>query len=146
MRLDQAPLNWISHSVEETMQMGENLALQLNPGDVVALNGDLGAGKTAFAGGIAKGLGVTDYVTSPTFAIMNILEGRMPFYHFDVYRITDPDEMEEIGLNEFLYGEGVCVIEWADRIADLLPARYIDVRMSRIDETGRRLTIENLSR
>ncbi|MEI6602765.1 MAG: tRNA (adenosine(37)-N6)-threonylcarbamoyltransferase complex ATPase subunit type 1 TsaE [Clostridia bacterium] len=146
MRLDQAPLNLISHSVEETMQMGEDLALQLKAGDVVALNGDLGAGKTAFAAGIAKGLGVTDYVTSPTFAIMNILEGRLPFHHFDVYRITDPDEMEEIGLNEFLYGEGVCVIEWADRIEDLLPARYIDVRMSRIDETERRLTIENISR
>lgn len=131
----------ISNSLKETLEIGERLAKRLTPGDVIALNGDLGAGKTAFAQGIAKGLGVEDYVTSPTFTIMNILEGRLPFYHFDVYRISDPDEMEEIGFSEFLYGDGVCVIEWADIIKRLLPKNVIDVRIYRVDDEIRRIEI-----
>ena len=133
----------ISQSLEQTIEIAAELANSLQAGSVIALNGDLGAGKTAFASGVAKGLGIEDYVTSPTFTIMNVLEGRLPLYHFDVYRISDPDEMEEIGFTEFLYGEGVCVIEWADRIRDLLPKHTIDVRISRIDDNTRRIQIEN---
>lgn len=129
-------------SLEETQKLGEELALELKAGDVIALNGDLGAGKTAFTQGLARGLGVEDYVTSPTFTIMNVFEGRLPLYHFDVYRISDPDEMEAIGFEEFLYGEGVCVIEWSDLIKELLPKGTIDIRIYKEGPESRKFEIE----
>ena len=114
----------------------------------IYLNGDLGVGKTLFSQGFAKGLGVDEYVNSPTFTILQEYpDGRLPLYHFDVYRIEDPEEMEEIGFFEFAYGDGVCLIEWADRIADILPERVIRIALEKDLEKGldyRRLIIEDM--
>lgn len=121
----------ITNSREETCELGRRLGEQAKPGDVLALSGDLGTGKTVFAQGFAKGLGIRDLINSPTFTIQEIHEGgRLPFYHYDVYRIEDIDEMEEIGYEEFFYGEGVCLIEWAEMIEEILPdnTRFITIR------------------
>ncbi len=118
-------------SEEETAAFGRRLAEELGPGSLVALIGDLGAGKTTLSKYIAEGLGVTEVVTSPTFTIVHEYHtGRVPLYHFDVYRLSDPAEMEELGYEEYFFGEGVCLVEWADRIRELLPA---DARMIRIN-------------
>jgi len=132
---------YFSNSVEETLALGEKLAQRLKVGDVVALNGDLGAGKTCFAQGIARGLGVKDYVTSPTFTIMNVLEGRLKMYHFDVFRIDNPDEMEEIGFREYVFGDGICVIEWSDLISKYMPDRVFDVRIFFCGQNARRIEL-----
>lgn len=135
-----------TYSAEETAQLGRGVAEHLTPGSVFALMGDLGVGKTVFAQGIASGLGITQPVCSPTFTIVQEYdEGRMPFYHFDVYRIADPQEMEEIGYEEYFYGEGVTMVEWADRIAELMPAQYQKITIEKDPEKGfdyRRITIE----
>ncbi|MCI7303918.1 tRNA (adenosine(37)-N6)-threonylcarbamoyltransferase complex ATPase subunit type 1 TsaE [Ihubacter massiliensis] len=107
---------------EETKEFGLQLGREAQKGDVIALIGDLGTGKTALTKYIAKGLGIEETITSPTFTIVQEYhDGRMPLYHFDVYRIGDPDEMFELGYEEYFYGDGVCVIEWADVIEDLIP-------------------------
>ena len=138
-----------SNSPEETLQIGERLAADARPGDVFALSGDLGVGKTVFTKGFAKGLGISEPVSSPTFTILQIYEeGRLPLYHFDVYRIEEPEEMEEIGLDEYLDGNGVCLIEWAGRIAELLPRDTIVVRIEKELEKGldyRRISVSGLS-
>ena len=113
---------------EETRRFGLDLAHELKAGDVVALMGDLGTGKTALTRYIAEGLGITARVNSPTFTIVKAYrEGRLPLFHFDVYRVSDPDELFNIGADEYFYGDGVCVVEWADLIEELLPedTRYI---------------------
>lgn len=137
-----------SNSPEETLQIGERLAADARPGDVFALSGDLGVGKTVFTKGFAKGLGISEPVSSPTFTILQIYEeGRLPLYHFDVYRIEEPEEMEEIGLDEYLDGNGVCLIEWAGRIAELLPRDTIVVRIEKELEKGldyRRISVSGL--
>ena len=113
---------------EETMRTGRMLGESAAPGQVYALVGDLGVGKTVFTKGFAEGLGIEEPVNSPTFTILQIYEeGRLPLYHFDVYRIEDPEEMEEIGLDEYIDGDGVCLIEWANRIEEILPADTIYV-------------------
>lgn len=135
-----------TNSPEETLRLGKSIGMMAVPGEVYALDGDLGAGKTVFAKGVAEGLGVEDAVSSPTFTILQeYREGRLPFYHFDVYRVEDPEEMHEVGLDEYLTGDGVCLIEWAERIPELLPetatririttdpARGADYRLIRID-------------
>ncbi len=114
-------------SAEETVELGAKLGKLLKKGDIVCLNGDLGAGKTAFTSGIAKALGICGYITSPTFTIVNEYEGTIPFYHFDVYRIADPEEMFEIGFEEYLEDRGAVVIEWAELIESILPDQYISV-------------------
>jgi len=117
-----------SRNDRETYNLGKKLSAKAVPGSVVCLAGDLGTGKTVFAKGFAKGLGIHEPVSSPTFTIMQIYEeGRLPFYHFDVYRITDPDEMEEVGFEDYIYGDGVCLIEWADQIGEILPGRRTDI-------------------
>ncbi|MDD3706096.1 MAG: tRNA (adenosine(37)-N6)-threonylcarbamoyltransferase complex ATPase subunit type 1 TsaE [Clostridiaceae bacterium] len=108
-------------SPEETVEIGKQLGKLLNSGNIVCLTGDLGAGKTAFTQGIAKGLGVKDYVTSPTYTIINEYEGRVPLYHFDVYRLNDVEEMHELGYEEYFFGDGVVVLEWADSVRDIIP-------------------------
>ena len=132
--------------VYDASHLGEALAARLTAGTVVAFTGDLGAGKTAFTRGLARGLGVPDRVTSPTFTIVQIYEeGRMPFYHFDVYRIGDVEEMEEIGYEDCFYGEGLCLIEWANLIEEILPEHYRQVTIEKDLEKGfdyRRITIE----
>jgi len=116
-------------SPEETMQLGQRLARLLGPGDVVCLTGELGAGKTHFAKGIARGLCVREVVTSPTFTLIKEYEGRMPFYHMDVYRLEGPEELADLGYDEYFYGEGVTLIEWADRVADVLPDERLDIEL-----------------
>ncbi len=120
-----------SHSPAETKQLGEKMAALLQPGDVICLNGDLGAGKTAFSQGVARGLGVDGPVTSPTFTLINEYEGRLPLYHFDVYRLAGPAEMEDLGYEEYFYGQGVCLVEWAQRVEEVLPRERLDILLTR---------------
>ena len=135
-------------SAEETFAVGKTLGEKALPGQIYSLNGDLGTGKTVFAQGFAAGLHVSDYVNSPTFTILQVYEdGRLPLYHFDVYRIGDPEEMDEIGFDEYLYGEGVCLIEWAELVEMLLPDTSIRVRIMKDPEkdfSWRRITVEGL--
>lgn len=110
-----------TNSPDDTYRLGLWMAQSAQPGDVITLTGDLGVGKTVFTKGFARGLGIEEDVNSPTFTILQIYEeGRLPLYHFDVYRIGDPEEMYEVGWDEYVYGKGVCLIEWADLIDDLI--------------------------
>ena len=139
---------WQSNSEKETFAVAEEIARQASPGDIYLLEGDLGVGKTVFAKGFARGLGITEPVTSPTFTIVQEYhEGRLPLYHFDVYRIGDVDEMEEIGYNEMVYGDGVCLIEWANLIEEILPDHYQKITIEKDLEKGtdyRKITIEEV--
>lgn len=132
-------------SPEETFAFGQALGKQAQPGEVYTLVGDLGVGKTVLTQGIAKGLCIEEPVNSPTFTIVQVYEeGRMPFYHFDVYRIGDIAEMDEIGYEDYVYGQGVCLIEWADLIQEILPAHYTEIRIEKELEQGfeyRRISI-----
>ena len=132
-------------SEKETEQIGEAIGRAAEPGTVVALIGDLGTGKTTLTKSIARGLGVTETVTSPTFNIIREYKtGRIPLYHFDVYRIGDPDEMFELGYEEYFYGDGICVVEWADIIEELLPEDAVIIRIERgADEEEREYSIES---
>lgn len=120
-----------SNSPKETANIAKAFAKKLQKGDVLCLSGDLGVGKTAFVQGLAKGLGVDDYISSPTFTIVNCYEGTLPLYHFDVYRISDPDEMYEIGYEEYVYGDGISVIEWPQIINDILPESRYDITITK---------------
>lgn len=111
-----------SFEEQETFAIGEEIGKNCKPGQVYALLGDLGVGKTVFTKGFARGLGITESVNSPTFTIVQIYEqGSMPLFHFDVYRIADPEEMDEIGYEDYFYGDGVCLVEWANLIEELMP-------------------------
>lgn len=126
-----------SRSERDTFELGRSLGCQAKPGQVFTLTGDLGTGKTVFTKGMAEGLGITETVSSPTFTIVQVYEeGRLPFYHFDVYRIGDVEEMDEIGFEEYIYGEGVSLIEWADLIREILPAHYTEIRIEKDLEKG----------
>lgn len=133
-------------SVAETHALGKKIGETAKPGDVYTLVGDLGVGKTVFTQGIADGLGITEPVSSPTFTIVQVYEeGRMPFYHFDVYRIGDIEEMDEIGYEDYFYGEGLCMIEWANLIEEILPDKRYDVTIEKDLEKGfdyRKITIK----
>lgn len=119
-----------SFSAKETFQIAEKLAQAAKPGDVYCLSGDLGVGKTVFTKGFAAGLGITEPVSSPTFTIVQIYEeGRLPFYHFDVYRVETIEEMEEIGYEDCFYGQGVCFVEWAELIKEILPENRVEIRI-----------------
>ncbi|TRM11380.1 tRNA (adenosine(37)-N6)-threonylcarbamoyltransferase complex ATPase subunit type 1 TsaE [Lentibacillus cibarius] len=128
-----------THTDNETERLAEKLASLLKPGDVVTLEGDLGAGKTTFAKGIAHGLGVKRTVNSPTFTIIKEYEGELPFYHMDVYRLEDSDE--DIGFDEYFNGDGVCVVEWAHFIKEHLPEAYLNITITYADEHTRVLTL-----
>jgi tRNA threonylcarbamoyladenosine biosynthesis protein TsaE len=134
-----------SFSPEETKNLGKNIGRNAKPGDVYTLIGDLGVGKTVFTQGIAEGLGITEAVSSPTFTIVQVYEeGRLPFYHFDVYRIGDIEEMDEIGYEDYFYGDGLCMIEWANLIREILPEHFREVTIEKDLEKGfdyRRITI-----
>lgn len=126
-----------SFSPKDTHDIGFNIGQEALPGTVITLIGDLGVGKTVFTQGLAEGLGITEPVNSPTFTILQIYEeGRIPLYHFDVYRIGDVSEMDEIGFDEYVFGEGISLIEWADLISDILPDHYTEVRISKDLEKG----------
>ncbi len=137
-----------TYTPEETFAFGEKIGRESVPGQVYTLIGDLGVGKTVFTQGVARGLGIREPVNSPTFTIVQIYEdGRMPFYHFDVYRIGDVEEMEEIGYEDYFYGEGICLIEWANLIEELLPAHYSRITIEKDLEKGfdyRKITIEEI--
>ena len=131
---------------EETYALGKSLGEAAKPGDVICLNGDLGVGKTVFTQGFAAGLEITEAVNSPTFTIVQQYDdGRLPLYHFDVYRIGDVSEMDEIGYEDYFYGDGVTLIEWSDLIRELLPERIISVTIQKYLEKGfdyRKITVE----
>jgi tRNA threonylcarbamoyladenosine biosynthesis protein TsaE len=130
----------ITSSPEQTWRTGQILGKLLVAGDTVCLYGDLGAGKTNFTYGIAQGLEVRDqYITSPTYTFVNEYEGRVPLYHIDLYRLEEPDELENIGFEEYLESDGVTVIEWADRAEDELPVERLSVYLSAVDEKSREL-------
>lgn len=135
-----------TNSEKETWELGVRLAQQAQPGSVFSLIGDLGVGKTVLTKGMAAGLGITEPVSSPTFTIVQEYEeGRMPFYHFDVYRIGDVEEMDEIGFDDYIYGDGVCLIEWANLIREILPEDFTGILIEKDLEKGfdyRRITLE----
>ena len=135
-----------TYNEAETFALGEALGQMAVPGKVYCLNGDLGTGKTVISKGFAKGLGITSHVTSPTFTIVNVYEeGRMPFYHFDVYRIVDPYELEEIGYEEYFYGNGITMVEWSALVEELIPEDAIEILVEKDISKGldyRSITIE----
>lgn len=135
-------------SAKETFQVGYNLGKTAQSGQLYTLIGELGVGKTVFTQGVAKGLEIEEPICSPTFTIVQEYdEGRLPFYHFDVYRIGDPEEMEEIGYEDYFYGDGVCMVEWANLISEILPDSYIQITIEKDLEKGfdyRRITISEI--
>lgn len=137
-----------SYSPEETLELGKKIGESATPGQVYTLIGDLGVGKTVFTQGLALGLGIEEPICSPTFTIVQVYEeGRMPFYHFDVYRIGDIEEMDEIGYEDYFYGEGLTMIEWANLIEDILPPVYQQITIEKDLEKGfdyRKITIEEV--
>ena len=138
-------LTFKSTSIDETVRFGERLGRLLAPGHVVALVGELGAGKTTMVKGIVQGLGVTDRraVKSPTFALVHRYEGRIPIYHFDAYRLEDAQDMIDIGSDEMLYGKGVSIIEWADRVSGCLPKEYLRITLTVVSGCERNIEICN---
>ncbi len=137
-----------THSADETFSLGINIGRKAKAGQVITLVGDLGVGKTVFTKGLARGLGITEPVSSPTFTIVQeYREGRLPLYHFDVYRIGDLEEMEEIGYEDYFYGDGVCLVEWANLIEELIPEHAVSVVIEKDLEKGldyRRIIIEGM--
>ena len=137
-----------TRSPEQTFEIGFRLGRKARPGQVYTLTGDLGVGKTVFTQGFAKGLGIEEPVSSPTFTIVQVYEeGRLPFYHFDVYRIGDVEEMDEIGYEDYVMGEGVCLIEWDNLIEEILPQKRTEIVIEKDLDQGfefRRITIEEL--
>lgn len=135
-----------SFSPEDTFRIGEQLAKEACPGEIYTLDGDLGVGKTIFTKGMARGLGIQEPVTSPTFTILQEYEsGRLPLYHFDVYRIGDPGEMDEIGYEDYFYGQGICLIEWAGLIEELIPEEAVRITIEKDLKKGldyRRICME----
>ena len=135
-------------SPEETFAIGKEIAAKAEPGQVYTLIGDLGVGKTVFTQGLALGLGIDEPICSPTFTIVQVYEeGRLPLYHFDVYRIGDVEEMEEIGYEDYFYGEGVSLIEWANLIEEILPEQYTEIKIEKDLEKGfdyRKITVTSI--
>ncbi|MCR5625040.1 MAG: tRNA (adenosine(37)-N6)-threonylcarbamoyltransferase complex ATPase subunit type 1 TsaE [Lachnospiraceae bacterium] len=138
-----------SYSEEDTFDIAFELSKTVSKGTIITLNGDLGTGKTVFTKGFGAGLGIDDVINSPTFTIMKIYEsGRMPLYHFDVYRIEDIGEMDEIGYEDYFFGEGVCLVEWAENIPELIPKDAIKVSIEKDPEFGfefRRIVVESVN-
>lgn len=137
-----------SFSESDTFEIGKKLAMNSKPGDIFALSGDLGVGKTVFAKGFAEGLGIKENISSPTFTFVLVYEnGRMPLYHFDMYRIADPEELEEIGYEDYFFGEGVCLVEWPSRVEELLPENTVRVSIEKDlskDFMYRKIVVEGL--
>lgn len=137
----------LSRSEQETKQFGERLSKCLKPGDIICLNGELGSGKTTLVKGIAKGLEVKEgKVNSPTFVLMNIYNGKMPIYHFDLYRINDNEQMAPLGFSEFFYGEGISVIEWAERLSGFAPKDCLKIQLKHKKENERDLKVSAIGR
>lgn len=137
-------MEFIVNNVEQTTELGVQIGKLANPGDIICLTGDLGAGKTHLSKGIAEGLGITDHITSPTFTIVNEYDGRLKLYHFDVYRVNDPDEISAIGFDEYIFSDGVSIIEWANYIEELIPEEHISINITKAPEdiNSRKIVIE----
>ncbi len=137
-----------TNSAKETHELGKRIGSNAKKGQIYTLEGDLGVGKTVFTQGVADGLGIKEPISSPTFTIIQeYQEGRLPFYHFDVYRIGDVEEMEEIGYDDYFFGDGMCLIEWANLIEEILPENVITVKIEKDLEKGfdyRKITIEGM--
>ena len=132
----------VTNSAAETRNLGEQLAKRLQPGDVVLLRGELGAGKSELTRGIARGIGVTETVTSPSFTILNVYEsGRCPLYHFDWYRLESAEELYELGMDEYLGGDGIAVVEWAERCPEAVPEKVIRISLEVTGEEQRRICV-----
>lgn len=132
----------VTNSAAETRALGEKLASRLKAGDVVVLEGELGAGKSELARGIARGLGVTETVTSPSFTILNVYEsGRCPLYHFDWYRLESEEELYELGMDEYLGGDGIAVVEWAERCPEAVPENILRIQLEVTGGESRRITV-----
>ncbi|AGK99042.1 tRNA (adenosine(37)-N6)-threonylcarbamoyltransferase complex ATPase subunit type 1 TsaE [Clostridium pasteurianum] len=129
-------MEFIVNNENMTMELGKKLGSLLNPGDIICLNGELGTGKTHFTKGVAKGLLIEDYITSPTFNIVNEYNGRLKLYHFDVYRVNDPDEIYAIGFDEYIFSDAVNIIEWSIYIEELIPKEHISVIIEKLPEKG----------
>lgn len=136
-------MQFVSHSTQETEQFGEEVAKSLRGGDVLAFTGSLGMGKTAFTRGLARGLGCRGRVTSPTFTIVNEYDGKIPLFHFDMYRLGSSDELFDIGWDDYLARDGVCAVEWSERVSDALPddTIYVDIARGEEDENTRTITV-----
>lgn len=135
-------MEYITHAPEETEELGQALGAVLQPGTVLAFTGDLGAGKTAFTRGLAKGLGATEQVTSPTYTIVNeYISGRLPLFHFDMYRLGSSEELFDIGWEDYLERGGVCAVEWSENVADAME-NAVKIRIEKISETTRKITVE----
>ncbi|MBM7663316.1 tRNA threonylcarbamoyladenosine biosynthesis protein TsaE [Bacillus mesophilus] len=132
--------SWITNNEEETRKFASNLGQLVRAGDVILLEGDLGAGKTTFTKGLAEGLGVTRTVNSPTFTIIKEYNGRIPLYHMDVYRVSD--EFEDLGFDEYFHGSGVTVVEWAHLIQEQLPSKYACIKITREDDQKRKIVYQ----
>ena len=135
-------MEYITGSAKETEAVGRALAETLQAGTLLALRGDLGAGKTAFVRGLAAGLGYTGRVTSPTFTIVNEYEGDLPLFHFDLYRLDSEDELYDIAFDEYLARRGVCAVEWSERAPEIMATAQLQVTILRLDENTRRITVE----
>ena len=127
------------NNLEETNEFGIRLGENLIVGDILCLNGDLGAGKTTLSKSIGLGLGVSEYITSPTFSLINQYSGRIPVYHFDVYRLENVDELFDLGFDEYFYGSGVCIIEWADKIEKMIPKERIVIDIEKGNNSNERI-------
>jgi tRNA threonylcarbamoyladenosine biosynthesis protein TsaE len=134
-------MNLLSESPEETQRFGEELGKLAQPGGLFLLVGGLGAGKTCFTQGIAWGLGIAGYATSPTFVVINQYQGRLPLYHIDLYRLDSVEEIAELGLDDYLYGSGVCVVEWAEKAMEVFPIEHLLVQISFLSDTGRDIVL-----
>jgi len=134
---------FLTKSADETIELGKKIGAFLLPNDVIALIGPLGAGKTTFIQGIAEGIGVKDYVTSPTFIIINEYQGHLPFYHVDLYRLDEVKDIEDLGIEEYFNRGGVCVIEWAEKLKDLLPANAERIKIEVVSENERKICVSS---
>ena len=134
-------LEMISNSPEETQNIGRALGAHASPGDVFPLTGPLGSGKTCLTQGIARGLGVQEHARSPTFVMVSQYQGRLTVYHIDLYRLNSPEEIDDLGLDEYLLGDGVCVVEWAERAPHIYPEHNLTIKIDVLDETARRLAL-----
>ena len=135
-------MEFYTASAQETEQLGQRLGQGLKPGAVIAYSGDLGAGKTAFTRGLARGLGIEGYLPSPTFPIMQMYEtGRLPLYHFDWYRLESAEELYELSMDEYLYGEGVSVVEWPSQAEEVIPESYLEIALTPTGDNDREITL-----
>lgn len=138
-------MEFVTHSEEETVLLGKKLGEKLKKSDVVALDGTLAAGKTYFTKGIALGLKIQEEITSPTFTVISEYSGRLPLYHMDIYRLAGEEDFLNIGAEDMLYGNGVCVIEWSEKIKEILPKNTISVKISINSNNSRSISIDNIS-